>query len=56
MHIFFRDVRVHKRKEFFAATAEDVNGFFDLVSESGQAGEEEREHWAYALAKAEKRG
>lgn len=32
MHRFFRDVRVHKRKEFFAATADDVHRFFDMVA------------------------
>jgi hypothetical protein len=27
MHSFFRDVRVHRRKEFFAATSKDVHQF-----------------------------
>jgi hypothetical protein len=31
MHLFFRDVRVYRRKEFFAATAEDIHRFFDVV-------------------------
>jgi hypothetical protein len=31
MHMFFRGVRVYKRKEFFAATVEDVHHFFDIV-------------------------
>ena len=31
MHIFFRDIRVYKRKEFFAVSAEDIECFFDIV-------------------------
>jgi hypothetical protein len=52
MHLFFRNVRVHKRKEFFAATAEDVHRFFDIV-EGKYIGEDDefKTLWAYALKK-----
>jgi len=43
MHRFFRDVRVHKRKEFFAATADDVHRFFDMVASGDD--EEYGERW-----------
>ncbi len=43
MHRFFRDVRVHKRKEFFAVTADDVHRFFDVVA--GGDDEEYGERW-----------
>ena len=53
MHLFFRDVRVHKRKEFFAASTDDVHRFFDLMEDGNQGeGDEMSALWAYALAKA----
>lgn len=51
MHEFFKDVRVHKRKEFFAVNTEDVNKFFDMV-EGKECTEEDMEDWNAALAKA----
>ena len=51
MHIYFRDVRVYKRKEFFAATAEEITRFFDMMErDSGES--EEKEQWMAALTKA----
>ena len=54
MHIYFKDVRVYKRKEFFATSNEEINQFFDMVEGTGGE-EDEKEQWAYALAKAQKR-
>ena len=45
MHIFFRGVRVHKRKEFFAVSAEDINAFFDTEHA-------DCDQWTFALKKA----
>ena len=50
MHIYFKDVRVYKRKEFFATSNEEVNQFFDMVEADG--GDDEQ--WACAIAKAKK--
>jgi hypothetical protein len=51
MHIFFRDVRVYKRKEFFATSRDEINRFFDMLEYCvGDAGE--KEQWTYALTKA----
>ena len=44
MHIFFQDVRVYKRKEFFAVSDDDINAFFDIVQ-----GTQASEQWALAL-------
>ena len=52
MHIFFRDIRVYKRKEFFAASTEEINLFFDIVEGKSTESTEEMEQWAYALDKA----
>ena len=59
MHIYFRDVRIHKRKEFFAISREEVNRFFDmLTTDEGTTKEvhttfdEEQKQWLYSLAKA----
>ena len=49
MHRFFQDVRVHRRKEFFAATGEDVHRFFDVVD--GKEDEECGAQWARVLGK-----
>ena len=52
MHLFFRDVRVHKRKEFFAAAADDVHRFFDIVE--GKEIDDEAEYkslWTSVLKK-----
>ena len=55
MHMFFIGVRVYKRKEFFAATTQEIHEFFDLVQADdlgdGQ-GVEAREQWECALEKA----
>ena len=63
MHLYFRDVRVHKRKEFFAASEDDVHRLFDFLTQEAPppASEEEEvdDHdettkalWTHALAKA----
>jgi hypothetical protein len=50
MHRFFRDVRVHRRKEFFAATSEDVHQFFDVVDGRGaDEADECAAQWARVL-------
>ena len=54
MHIYFRDTRVYKRKEFFAVSTEEVNIFFDIVAGKNTEPTEEKEQWAYALDKAKK--
>ena len=54
MHLFFRDVRVYKRKEFFAVTTDDVNRFFDLV-DGNEDDKELKDQWNEALKKAGKR-
>ena len=54
MHIFFKDVRVYKRKEFFVLTIADVNRFFDLVS--GEKEDDEfKDDWKLAFKKAYKK-
>ena len=51
MHIFFKDVRVYKRKEFFVLTIADVNRFFDLVV--GEKEDDEfKDEWKLAFRKA----
>ena len=54
MHYYFKEVRVYKRKEFFAVSAEEINVFFDIVEGKSDAAEhmEERKQWEEALAKA----
>ena len=58
MHLYFRDVRVYKRKEFFAASEDDVNRLFDFLTQPPASEEEVDDHeatkelWAHALAKA----
>ena len=52
MHIYFRDVRVYKRKEFFAADADDINRFFNIVESQDADHSVESDQWVYALAKA----
>ena len=52
MHIYFRDVRVYKRKEFFAADADDINRFFNIVESQDADHSVEADQWVYALAKA----
>ena len=54
MHIYFKGVRVYKRKEFFATSNEEINQFFDMVDGTG-GDEEEKEQWGYALAKAQRK-
>ena len=54
MHIFFRGVRVHKRKEFFVTTAEDINTFFDIV-EGKITEHDDCAQWAFTLEKAMKK-
>ncbi len=51
MHFFFRDVRVYKRKEFFATSADEIHRFFDMIVSNG-GDPDERQQWALALAKA----
>ena len=51
MHIFFRGVRVHKRKEFFATSTEDINNFFDIV-EGKITENDDCFQWSLALDKA----
>jgi len=55
MHFYFKDVRVYRRKEFFAVSAEEINTFFDIVEGTDANHTEEQEQWAYALAKVAKR-
>jgi hypothetical protein len=51
MHIFFKGVRVYKRKEFFVLTIADVNRFFDLVV--GEKEDDEfKDVWKLAYRKA----
>ena len=52
MHIYFRDVRVYKRKEFFAASADDINRFFNIIESEDGNHPVEMEQWVYAMAKA----
>lgn len=47
MHIFFRDVRVHKRKEFFAVSEEEIVAFFDMIE--GKCQHEDHHQWLFAL-------
>ena len=54
MHIFFRGVRVHKRKEFFVTTAEDINTFFEIV-EGKITEHDDCAQWAFTLEKAMKK-
>ena len=51
MHIFFRGVRVHKRKEFFAVSAEDIHTFFDIV-EGKLTQHDDYDQWVCSLANA----
>ena len=51
MHIFFRGVRVHKRKEFFVTSTADINEFFDIV-EGKITQTDESSQWEQALSKA----
>ena len=52
MHRFFRDVRVYKRKEFFAAAADDVHRFFDVVEgKEVDDGDEYKTLWVSVLQK-----
>jgi hypothetical protein len=54
MHRFFRDVRVYKRKEFFAAAADDVHRFFDVVEgKEVDDGDEYKTLWASVLQKVQ---
>lgn len=55
MHNFFRDVRVYKRKEFFAASDEDVQKFFDVVEGVADSDAEFKNQWERDLAQAAKR-
>ena len=55
MHIFFRGVRVYKRKEFFVASAEEINLFFDMVENKAEGSSDEQEQWEYALKAAAKK-
>ena len=59
MHHYFRDVRVYKRKEFFAVSADDVRLFFATVDGGIGADDDDdgarQQLWAEALAKAKKR-
>ena len=55
MHIYFKDVRVYKRKEFFAVSAEEIHTFFDIVEGNDTDHTEEQEQWAKALARAAER-
>ena len=48
MHRFFARLRVHRRKEFFAATGEDVHRFFDVVEGKGA---DEADQWARVLGR-----
>jgi hypothetical protein len=50
MHIFFKDVRVYKRKEFFVLTIDDVNRFFDMIVLEKEG--EFKDQWELAIRKA----
>ena len=52
MHIYFRDLRVYKRKEFFVVDADEINSFFDIVENKVEGNTDETEQWQYALQKA----
>lgn len=59
MHIFFQDVRIYKRKEFFAAAPDDVERFFNMVTTTEEEqddvdDQEFRSQWAVALRRAKK--
>ena len=54
MHIFFRGVRVHKRKEFFVTSAEEINEFFDMV-EGKITQTNDSSQWTMALERAAKK-
>jgi hypothetical protein len=51
MHIFFKDVRVYKRKEFFVLTIADVNRVFDLVT-GKKEDDKFKDEWKLAFRKA----
>ena len=53
MHVFFRDVSVYKRKEFFTVSDKDINGFFYIIE--GKCPEHEgSDKWSFALDLARK--
>ena len=55
MHLYFKQVRVYKRKEFFAIERDEVHRFFDQIQGAAERTPKEQQWWDWALTTASKR-
>lgn len=55
MHLYFKQVRVYKRKEFFAIERDEVHRFFDQIEGVLERTPKEQQWWDWAFAAASNR-
>ena len=54
-HLYFKQVRVYKRKEFFAIERDEVHRFFDQIEGVVERTPKEQQWWDWAFAAASNR-
>ena len=55
VHLYFKQVRVYKRKEFFAVERDEVHRLFDQIEGVVERTPKEKQWWDWAFASASKR-